>query len=138
MYDHGDDYTYPFPLVDFGGGADVTHYIKGPKGKKGYVVDYGVNTVSEAFAAGTATPMMAVGKTGDTDAYAEELDFGALAANTSASLRSMKTPAQIKADYVRPNMEIPADTQVFVTCVAGTGSGLTGQALPWVKIRWAL
>lgn len=126
-----------FGVVDFGGGADVTHYITGPIGKQGTLVDFGVEGCVEAFAAGTALPQMAVGISGDTDAYGEEFSLGALAvAAGGKSVLSTHSPHSAAAAAVLVNRAIAKDVVTHVTCIAGTGSGLTGQAIPWVDIAW--
>lgn len=129
---------YYFPLTDFGGGADIYYHIKGPKGKAGRLYDYGVESLTEAFAAGTATPMMAVGTVADQDAYGNEFDFGALAiADGTKSIRTAYREAiDAGFDTYMLNRELPADTVIKVTCVAGTGSGLTGIGVPFVDIIW--
>lgn len=126
-----------FQLVDFGGGANVTKYINGPAGKKGTLIDYGVEDVTEAFAAGTALPQMAVGVSGNTDAHGEEFSLGALAiASGGGSVKKSYSPHSAEFAAVMVNPSLPADTTIHVTCIAGTGSGLTGQALPYVDIAW--
>lgn len=128
---------YSFGTFDFGGGADETFTVLGPKGKKGRLIDYGVYGPTEAFAAGTNKPMMAVGTAADQDHYGEEFDFGALALDTMKSIRTTYLPTDAGyATYILSYGELPADTGVKVTCVAGTGSGLTGMAIPFVDIIW--
>ena len=139
------DYTgrvfrYEFGNFDFGGGADASFYVRGPLGKAALLYDYGVYAVTEAFAAGTATPMMKIGNGDDDDAYGAAFDFGALAvASGGKSLRSSYRPGT-DAGWASHmvDREIPADTPVKVGCVAGTGAGLAGQAIPFVDIIWAL
>lgn len=128
---------YEFGNFDFGGGANETFTVNGPKGKAGRLVDYGVYGPIEAFAAGTNTPQMSIGTAADADAFGDELDFGALALDTPASLRSLYYPSDAGFASHMVNDQIPADTKVQVTCLAGTGSGLTGQAVPFVVIDWA-
>lgn len=130
---------YLFATFDYGGGSDGTFRILGPKGKKGVIVDAGVINVTEAFAAGTALPQMSVGTAADRDAYVEEFSFGALALGGGKSLRSTYDPGPDKTSwetYVLADGVIPADVEVVLHAIAGTGSGLTGQAQPFVAIRW--
>lgn len=132
---------YTFGNFDFGGGANETFSIIGRKNKGAYLWDYGVFGVIEVFAAGTATPMMSVGTPSDPDAYGEEFDFGALADNHGMSVRSqyLDNPAlggTSVQTYILNAGKIPINQEIVVTCVAGTGSGLTGQAIPFVDLRW--
>lgn len=137
-YDKPNRLKYSFGIFDFGGGADQTFYFRGPKGKKGRVWDYGVQDVTEAFAAGTNKPRISVGLASDLDAYGVQLDMGTLADDDAQSIRSRFTPAEIVATYVPMTtaFDIPADTKVGLACVAGTGSGLTGMAVPFCIIDW--
>lgn len=129
---------FTFPLFDFGGGADAYHTIKGPKGKKGRLYDAGVCGPAEAFAAGTLLPQISVGTVADRDAYMEEFSLGALALATPKSLRSTYDEGSEKTsfDAVMVNPVLPADTPVAFHLIAGTGSGLTGQAIPFIIIDW--
>jgi hypothetical protein len=131
--------TYCFPLFDFGGGSNASPIIAGPKGLKGRLIDYGVQWVSEAFAGGTTTPQMSIGTAADKDHYGEEFDFGALAvASGGKSIRSTYAYDDLAhiATYILNDGALPADTPVEVTLLAATGSGLTGMAIPFVKIDW--
>lgn len=134
MYDDKPS-RYLFDTDDFGGGANITHYIRGPKGKKGLLWDYGVQDTTEAFAGSTSTPQMSVGKSGDTDAYGEEFDFGALAISEAKSVRSTYNKASDIATYILQNTNIPADTLVYLTCIASVGTP-TGMGKPFVDIIW--
>ena len=139
------DYTgrihrYAFGTFDFGGGADDNFTFKGPKGKEGLLWDYGVFAVTESFAAGTNTPRMMIGNASDDNHYGAEFDFGALAADTSGgkSIRTTYRPT-IDAGWLTYMLirDLPADTAIYAKCVAGTGSGLTGMAIPFVDVIWA-
>ena len=68
---------------DFGAAANDTFGIKGPKGKSGILVNYGVEGVSEVFNGSTVTPKVAVGTASDPDAYGEELDLDGVAAGST-------------------------------------------------------
>jgi hypothetical protein len=50
----------------------------GPKGKAGILVNYGVEGVTEVFAGSSVTPKIAVGISGNPDAYGEELTLTGL------------------------------------------------------------
>lgn len=135
-YDKGKISRYMFDTDDYGGGANITHYIRGPKGKTGQLWDYGVVDTTEAMAGGTTTPMAAVGVSGDIDKYGEEFDFGALAISESKSVRSTYKKASDIATYVLLKT-IAADELIYLTSIASTGSGLTGMGKPFVDIIWA-
>lgn len=136
MYDNPDRRMYQFGSFDFGGGADGTFAVLGPKGKKGRLVDYGVHSSSEAFAAGTALPKMSVGVSGSTASYGALFSLGALALNSSKSVATTYKPTDTSWATYMTQPTIAADTVTLITCVAGTGSGLTGQAIPYVVIDW--
>ena len=126
-----------FPETDFGGGADILYYVKGPKGKAGRLHDYGVDNVTEVFNGGTLNPKMAIGIVGNADYYGDDFDLGAAAvAGGSKSIRTTYAPTDTGFATYMLIPELPADTVVMVTCEAATGSGLTGKAFPFVDIIW--
>ncbi len=125
------------PGTDFGGGADILYYVLGPKGKAGRLYDYGIENVVEALAAGTNLPKMSVGTVADPDHYGDDFSLGAAAiAGGTKSIRTTYTPTDAGFATYMLIRDLPADTVVMVTCTAGTGSGLTGQATPFVEIVW--
>jgi hypothetical protein len=125
---------YSFGNFDFGD-ADQTFSIIPPKGKSGYLHDYGVFGVTEVFNGGTVTPKISVGTTSDADAYGDELDLNALADNHAMSVRTTYSePSTSFATYMI-NRHLPKDTELYVHIVAATGSP-TGQAIPFVDIIW--
>lgn len=138
MYDHPTFFVpYQFGTFDFGGGADETFSIIGPKYMPSRLIDYGVFGVTEVFAAGTNKPMMSVGSPSDADAYGEEFDFGALADNHAMSVLQTYRGNQTVIDtYILNAGAIAADAEIVVKCLAGTGSGLTGMAIPFAWIAW--
>lgn len=130
--------VYLFPLFDYGGasGARVDK-IRGPKGKKGRLIDYGVQSIQENFA-GTTPATIAVGNASDPDAYGDELSLGTTAATAGGlTVRSQYDPASNKTsfDALMLNPELPADTAIYVTSTEAV-TGPTGQACPWVVIDW--
>lgn len=144
MYDNPHNKTkYSFGNFDFGGGADAAFTVRGPLGKAGRLIDYGVEGVIEAFNGGTLMPKMAVGLAGTLEAYGAKQTFTSLAIATGAqSVRSLYKPTSTayKALVVQNagggQVKIPIDTNVVITCYAATGSALTGQAVPFVIIEW--
>ena len=85
-------------------------------------------------------PQIAVGTVSDADAYGNEFDYGAVAvASGGKSIRTTYTPAVDAGwDSHMLDRDIPKDTVVMVTHYAATGSGLTGIAVGFVDIIWAL
>ena len=130
---------HSFGLFDFGAAADEVFAIKGPKGKAGYLHNYGVEGTTEVFAGSTVTPKIAVGVTGNPDAHGEELDLNTVAADSAKSVRSLYDENADKTlfDALMVNRVIPADTTIFVTCTGATGSP-TGIGVPFVVIAWDL
>lgn len=132
---------YQFPLYDYGAasGARVDK-VKGPKGKKGRLIDYGVMNAVENFAAATNAPTVAVGTAADADAYGEEMSVvAATTLNGAVSLRTKYDP-RIPADRTSYNAllveeDLPADTAVCLTSTEGTGAP-AGQAYPFMLIAW--
>lgn len=126
------------PNTDFGGGADILYYFKGPKGKAGRLYDYGVESTVEAMNGGTLMPKMAVGIVGTAEKYGTKLTFTSLAvADGTKSVRTTNLPADtaFEGTYM-VDRDLAADTVVMVTCYAATGSALTGQAMPFVEVVW--
>lgn len=140
-YDNPNRVTYQFGNFDFGGAANETFSIQGPKGKAGRLIDYGVQGVIEVFAGSTSTPIVAVGTPADPDAYGDEFDMSTLADNSGKSVRSTYNNAYpfgtLIATYILNQGKIPADQEVVLTCTAAVGTP-TGQAVPFVTIDWDL
>jgi hypothetical protein len=122
MYDRPNRQKYAFQY-DAGGTADETFTVQGPKGKKGRLVDYGVEGVTELF---DAAAQVAVGTAADPDAYGEEIAIGALAVDGVKTLRTMYDPGKDKAAYdalvVQPIL--PADTKVVLSITKATTTGI--------------
>jgi hypothetical protein len=122
MYDNPNRIKYP-RFFDAGNNGNETWTIRGPKGKAGRLYDYGVEQVTEAFVADCT---LAIGSGSDPDAYGEELAFGALAADDVLSVRSQYDPIANKAafDALMVNPAIPKDTEVVMTLIDDTTSGI--------------
>ena len=134
-YDKPDRKKYAFENTDFGSGSAVEFNIVGPKGKAGRLHDYGVQNSTEIFAGSSTVPSIAIGTTSDPDAYGDELDLNALADNHGKSVRSSYLETESGFTALMLNREIPADTEVVITCATAVGSP-TGQASPFVEIDW--
>jgi hypothetical protein len=136
-YDNPNRITYTFGVFDFGGAADEAFAIRGPKGKKGRLWDYGVCGVVEAMNGSTITPKIAVGTAADPDAYGDELDLNGVGADSAKTVRSSydENADKTSFDALMVNRDLPADTTILVTCTVATGSP-TGQGVPMVVIDW--
>ena len=120
--------TYVFPAVDYGAG-DSSHSFRGPKGKAGTLVDIHLHA-TETFNSVTTDGYTAVGTAADTDAYALFVQ-GDLAATDSICATGMSDP-----DWLI-DANLPADTQIEVTCVAPTGGTPAGIATVEITVDWA-
>lgn len=130
---------YPH-FFDFGAAADETISIKGPKGKAGRLLDYGVYGCIEVMNGTTVTPKIAIGTTADPDAYGDELGLNALADNDATSILQLYNPVGSSSDQtnfaafmIEP--DLPADTEIYMTLTGATGSP-TGQATAFCDIAW--
>ena len=123
-------------LFDFGtGSATEVMWIKGPKGKNGLLVDYGVEESVEAFTATTTVPSVSVGSEADADAYGDEFSLNGLVINSFSSVRADADERTTAFTTMMDDRTIPKDTTVVVYANPGTGSP-TGQATPFVEILW--
>lgn len=121
-YDKPNRQKYSF-YFDAGNNGNESWSIKGPKGKAGRLVDYGVEGVVEAF---TQDAQVSVGTAADVDHYGEEIALGALAVDTVKSLRTLYDPQADKAafDALLVIPEIAADTLVQLTVVDDAAAGM--------------
>jgi hypothetical protein len=136
-YDRPNRIKYSFGVHDFGGSADETYSVFGPKGKKGRIWDYGVEGVIEIFNGGSVTPKIAIGSPADHDAYGDDLVLHALADNSATSIRILYDEIADAANFALYMLErdIAANAEVVVSCIVATGSP-TGQGVPFVIIDW--
>lgn len=134
-YDRNGD-TYVLTAFDFDGSGTMA--IRGPKGKAGTLIDYGVQNCSETCAGGTTTPTLSIGDGSTADKFGKAFDLGTLASGDAKTVAStydiIADAASYAALMVLPT--IPANTKVVITLNAATGSGPGGIAQPYVKIRW--
>lgn len=130
-YDHPNRQKYAF-YFDAGNNGNETWTIKGPKGKAGRLVDYGVEGVVEAF---TADAQVSVGTAADADAYGEEIALGVVALEGVKSLRTLYDPIADKTSFdallVQPT--IAKDTAVQLTVIddASAGMGTFFMIIDW-------
>ena len=123
-----------FDASDFD--TTFTISLRGPKGKAGTLVDFGVQNVTETFA-GTTPANMTVGDGTTADLYGKALGFGTLASGEAKTARSTYDPTADAVNYLAtlPRVAIPKDSKVVITGNAG-GTGQAGIANPYIKIRW--
>lgn len=134
-YDHPNRIKYTFNF-DFGGAADETFVIKGPKGKKGVLWDYGVEGTTEAFNGNSVTPKISVGTSGTPAAYGAALVLHGLADATATSIRALYREDESGWSTYMTDPNLPADTAVVIACTVATGSP-TGQGNAFCVIDWA-
>lgn len=131
-YDNPTSLRYDLALMDFGAAAgNTTRAIKGPEGKQGIIRNIGCD-ITEATVFATTLGIVQVGLSGTLDAYAVLNIPTASGASTSVDLAV--DPNAISAATL--NGRIPADTQVLLTLIEGTGASLAGQGFPYVEIDW--
>ena len=113
---------------DMGNGTPTRFSFKGPTGKKGIIVDVGIE-VTETFACDATDATFLVGTIADTNAYCQlEISDGTLLTDTFN--------IQNDTDAIIAEA-IPADTQIECLPVAGTdGSSVTGQGFTYVVVEW--
>jgi len=134
-YDHPNRVKHTFNLFDFGGAADDFLRIPMLKGKAARLWDYGVEGCVEAISGVTVTAKVAIGTTGDPDAYGEELDLNGLADNGAKSVRSTYKEEVAGFAALMVGREIAADSDPVMTLTGTTGSP-TGQAVPFVIMEY--
>jgi len=121
---------YQVRANDFGGGADTTTKVIGPSGKTGRVKAVWIDHVTETFVGTTTGGGVYVGLSGDTDAY-----FKSNLTTLQGSAPAVGVPVNL-ADTLTGFNEIPADTTVYITCIATVGGAVTGIADVNVLIEW--
>jgi hypothetical protein len=124
-YENPTTISYSLGSVDFGAG-NTTHYIKGPTGKVGRIVDVMLD-VTETFNAVTTSAFLRAGSGSDADAY-WEYTMGTTAQGAAFNIQN-----QAAADK---ETNIPANGQVVIACVAPTGGTPAGIAKVTVAINW--
>lgn len=119
-YDKPNRIKYAFHF-DAGNNGNETFTVKGPKGKAGYLWDYGVEGVTEAFVADCT---ISVGTSGDPDEYGDEFAMGALALDTPKSIRTEYSEYDAGFETYMVKRDIPKDTGVVMTVVDDSTSGI--------------
>lgn len=138
---------YFIPSAAFGATLDTTRIV-GPKGRKGYVRDIMVD-ITATMVGTTTVPEIAVGASSGTSEYARfRLGTTAIAGYAATAVfRASQvggntlvdgTPAyEDYSGHVKLSTAvIPADTQIFISRVAGVGGTPAGTGTTRVTIDW--
>lgn len=133
MYTDGGSILYSFPSLDWGNSVSERFGIMPPKDKRGTLIDYGIQGVTETFS-GAIT--ISVGTAADADAYGEEFDLGAATAATDLQGKTVRSVGGTIAalDLIIVNPNLPANTPVVVTMVGAAGAGI---GTPVCEIKWS-
>ncbi|HNX05007.1 MAG TPA: hypothetical protein PKI32_05870 [Opitutales bacterium] len=138
---------YFIPSAAFGATTDATRIV-GPKGRKGYVSDIMVD-VTASMVGTTTVPEIVVGATSGSSEYARfRLGTSATAGYAATAVfrasqvggNTLVDGSPVYEDYTghvkMSTAAIPADTQIFITRVAGTGGSPAGTGTTRVTIDW--
>ena len=118
---------YPLNDIHFQGTGGATA-LKGPKSKRGYLIDVGIR-VKETFACDTTTAKVRLGTTADPDHYAELVIPDGTA--TTDFFNTVDDRDAIKAE------NLPADTQIEITFVNSADTALAaGRGDVYIVIDW--
>jgi hypothetical protein len=120
--------------TDFAAGTGTPWSFKGPKGKQGILRNIGVH-VKETFEDDTITGKVLVGTTADPNAYGQ-LEIADGTANTD-TFNNVDDPDCVILASDGQNNTLPADTQIEVTFVQATDSGVAaGKGRAYVEVDW--
>ena len=113
---------------DMGKGTPTVFSFKGPTGKKGTIVDVGIE-VTETFACDSTEASFQVGTTGDANAYCQlNITDGTLLTDTF----NIQDDTNAIIDEA-----LPTDTQIECKPVVGVDSGTeAGIGYPYVVVEW--
>lgn len=138
---------YYIPSAAFGATTDATRIV-GPKGRKGYVRDIMVD-ITASMVGTTTVPEIVVGATSGASEYARfRLGTSATAGYAATAVfrasqvggNTLVDGSPVYEDYTghvkMATAQIPADTQIFITRVAGVGGVPAGTGAVRVTIDW--
>lgn len=134
-YDNGKPIRYAMDQITMTS-TDKVRVFRGPKGKRGRLVDYGIDGISTTTAGATNTPKVSVGTVASAAAYGALFDVGALTAPEAKSVASTYRQTDTGWTTQMTNPYIAADTLVQLTCIAATGGGAAGVGNPFMIIEW--
>lgn len=133
-YDARKFIKYARSAVTLTGAVTITGI--GPKGKKGRLIDYGIEDISTTTAGASTTPVVEVGLTGTLAAYGAAFDVGALTAPAAKSVRSTYKESDAGFATQMVLADLPADTPILLTLVPASGGGAAGVGAPFMIIAW--
>lgn len=116
--------------------TDKVLTIRGPKGKAGRLLDFGIDGISTSTGGATNGPKVSVGTVATPAAYGAAFDVGTLTAPEAKSVASTYRQTDTGWTTYMVNQDIPADTLVQLTCTAAAGSGAAGVGNPFMIIAW--
>jgi len=117
--------------VDFGtGGSAGAISFRGPNGMEGNLIDVGVCNITEAFVGTTTDGQVAVGTDADPDAYALLNVANGTSSEIGDTFNTTNDTDAILA------VKIPADTQIEIDCIVGTGGTPAGIGTPYAVVAW--
>jgi hypothetical protein len=144
-YDNPVRERYVLPSSAYGA-TTASQKIKGPKGLKGLVRD--ITVIPTADCVGTTTvPEVAVGATSAANEYARfrlgtavgtgyTSAQGVRKASGLAGTAHPRTLTDFAGHVELEKASIPADTDIFITGVAGTGGTPAGTFVAYIDIEW--
>lgn len=140
--------TYIQPSSAFGATTESQRYF-GPKGKKGHVIDIDVDITADMVGT-TTVPEICVG-TASADASYGRFRLGTAVGTGYTSAQGSRRATQVGGNAVTDDTPvyedftghvklrtayIPADTEFFISRVAGVGGGPAGTGRSRVMIVW--
>lgn len=134
-YDTPQVQTYSYPAVALSGG-NVTRILRGPKGKRGRILDIAASITTTTGGA-TTPPVVQVGVLGSLFAYAA-WSIGAAGAGLTApaAANASNSPGAFVLQADQTPSILPADTDLYLTFVSATGAGAAGVGDIHVTIGW--
>lgn len=146
-YDSPITEEYYIPSAAFGATTDAMRIV-GPKGRKGYVRDIMVD-ITASMVGTTTVPEIVVGATSGASEYARfRLGTSATSGYAATAVfrasqvggNTLQDATPVYEDYTghvkMATAPIPADTQVFITRVAGVGGTPAGTGAVRVTVDW--
>lgn len=124
--------------------SNASFAFTGPKGKKGRLLDYGIDDISTTTGGATNTPKVQVGINGTLAQFGAPFDVGVLtapnAASVAATFRRAADPPATGVNVNWSNLmvleDIPAGTQVLLSLIGATGAGAAGVGTVFMIIAW--
>ena len=115
-------------VQDMGNGTPTAFSFKGPTGKRGTIIDVGIE-VTETFACDSTEASFQVGTSSDADAYCKLNVTDGTAITDTFNIQN-DTDAII-------DEALPADTQIECLPVVGVDSGTeAGIGYPYIVVAW--